>query len=330
MYNLSLDFEQAKAKHLLFKSKLRAILYGVEIDETPVVSHLECAVGQWIYNHALSKYGHFQEMQQVEKVHADLHRIAKTLVEKYHAGKVEEARNGLVDMEKIAENLVSLLTLLEEKLISQQSVASSYQDINVSLKELTELSKINQNLDQVIKKETAGVLKEKLLLHEAFMQIPAAISILQGPEHIIQFANPIVKATLGNIDFMGKKVKEVLPELDDQGYISILDKVYKTGEPFVGNEMRAVVVMDGKEQTFFSNVSYTAIRTEKGEIEGILAFSYDVSEQVRARNEAEVNADRLKQSYEDLEVKVKFRNLELERKNKELQKELDLLRSKLK
>lgn len=326
MDTISLDFEQAKAKHLLFKSNLRSILYGLEVNEAPVVSHTECAVGKWIYSHALKTYGHFQEMHEVEKVHADLHRTAKILVEKYHAGQVEAARNGLVNIEKIAENLVSLLTVLEEKIKSHPTPASSYQDIEVSLKELSALSRANHDLDQVIKNETAGLVKEKWLLQEAFMQIPASISILKGPEHIIQFANPMVQAALGSFEFVGKKIKEIFPELADQGYVAILDKVYQTGEAFVGKEMRAVVELDGKQQEFFSNVSYSAIRTVDGEIEGILAFSYDVSEQVRARKAVEEAAERLKQSYEDLEVKVKFRNLELERTNRELQKDVAALR----
>ena len=73
MDNIKLDFEQARARHLLFKSRLRSILYGIEIDEAPVLSHFECNVGKWIYGHALKTYGHIPEMQELEKVHADIH-----------------------------------------------------------------------------------------------------------------------------------------------------------------------------------------------------------------------------------------------------------------
>jgi PAS domain-containing protein len=329
MDHLQLDFEQARAKHLLFKSKLRSILYGIEIDETPVLSHFECAVGKWIYEHALNKYGQFQEMQDVERVHADLHRKATELVGQYHEGQVEEARSGLVQIEMIAENLVSLLSALEEKLKVHSTETGSYQDLSSSLQELQELSRVNHDLDRVIKNETAGIIKERWLLQEAFMQIPASISILKGPEHIIQFANPEVQATLGRVSFLGNKVKDVFPELAAQGYIAILDNVYRTGEPFIGKEMKAVVHLDGKEEAFFSNVSYSAIRREDGEIEGILAFSYNVSEQVLARKQAEEAAERLKQAYEDLEIKVKFRNIDLERANQKLQNEVDALRESI-
>ena len=110
---IGLDFEQAKAKHLLFKSKLRSILYGIEIDETPVISHYDCAVGKWIYGHAINDYGQIPEMQELEKVHADIHTSARELIALYKADKVDEARKGLEGMEKIADHLVNLLSIVE-------------------------------------------------------------------------------------------------------------------------------------------------------------------------------------------------------------------------
>ncbi|MDQ3047452.1 MAG: CZB domain-containing protein [Bacteroidota bacterium] len=108
--SVKLDFEQARAKHILFKSRLRSILYGIELDETPVLSHYECNVGKWIYNHALRAYGHLTEMVELEKVHAEIHSSARRLVTLYKDGKVEQARLGLQEMENVADHLVELLT----------------------------------------------------------------------------------------------------------------------------------------------------------------------------------------------------------------------------
>ena len=80
MNNLTLDFEQARSKHLLFKSRLRSILYDIDIDEAPVLSHFECSVGQWIYKHALQVYGHLPEMIELEKVHKDIHISVKEIL----------------------------------------------------------------------------------------------------------------------------------------------------------------------------------------------------------------------------------------------------------
>ena len=73
---LELDFERAKAKHLLFKTNLRSFLYGIPIDESTLVGYEECAFGRWIYDHALISYGHIAEVHALEKIHQQLHRYA--------------------------------------------------------------------------------------------------------------------------------------------------------------------------------------------------------------------------------------------------------------
>ena len=70
---LELDFERAKAKHLLFKTHLRSMLYGIDLNDSLVTSHTECEVGKWIYSYALEKFGHLPEMHDLEKIHHKIH-----------------------------------------------------------------------------------------------------------------------------------------------------------------------------------------------------------------------------------------------------------------
>lgn len=113
---LKLDFEQARTKHILFKSRLRAILYGVPVDEAPVLSQYECGVGKWIYNGALQKYGHITEMVKLEKVHTQIHEIARELIAMNKAGDVERSRKELKKVDVIAEELLGLLHTVEDKI----------------------------------------------------------------------------------------------------------------------------------------------------------------------------------------------------------------------
>ncbi len=161
---IQLDFEQARARHLLFKSKLRLILYGVEIDETPVSSHYECAVGKWIYGHALKDYGHLAEMHELERVHADIHTAARDLISLYKGGKVEEARKGLGSMEKIADKLVTLLSVVEIKIKENPSVEliQDYREVlDINLKELYELQKANYELDARMKEQSKELFETR-------------------------------------------------------------------------------------------------------------------------------------------------------------------------
>jgi PAS domain S-box-containing protein len=305
MDTISLDFEQAKAKHLLFKSNLRSILYGLQVDEAPVISHTECAVGKWIYDHALESYGQFEEMHQVEKVHADMHQTARSLVAKYHAGQVEEARSGLVEMEKIAENLVLLLTVLEEKIKAYPTRSSAYQDIDVSLKELNELTKANQELDQVIRSQSVQLLQDRQTLYEVLMQLPATVAVLRGPDHVFEMANTPFLAGFINKDIIGKTVREVLPSLEGQGFFELVESVYKTGEPFTGREMPVSVTLeDGVTTQGYLDLNYQALRDTTGTIDGVLSFTYDVTEAVMARKKAEESEQRLRFLSDAMPVQV--------------------------
>ncbi|RYD78872.1 MAG: hypothetical protein EOP53_10500 [Sphingobacteriales bacterium] len=115
---IKLDFDQARIKHMLFKSKLRSILYGSKTDEQPILDERVCAVGKWLYGHALVKYSHIPEMQQLEKVHANIHAAARELLDLYHSGKEAEAREGLYKVNDIAAELVGLLDIIEAKVYS--------------------------------------------------------------------------------------------------------------------------------------------------------------------------------------------------------------------
>ncbi len=163
--NIHLDFEQARAKHLLFKSKLRSILYGIEMEDTSVVSHFECAVGKWIYGHALNDYGHIEEMHELEKVHAEIHTSARHLVQLYQEGKADEAKKGLEGMEKIADNLINLLSVVESKLNESQGANISPQistgDVDKNLELMQELQQANQQLDIRIREQSRELYKSK-------------------------------------------------------------------------------------------------------------------------------------------------------------------------
>jgi len=163
------------------------------------------------------------------------------------------------------------------------------------------------------------------LLEGVLMQLPAMICILKGPEHVFELVNPPAKEIIGNRDVLGKKVKEALPELEGQGYFELLDHVYNTREKYVGRAMPASIVCNGEKIELFVDVTYLPLTNASGEVEGVISFSYDVTEAVKAQQRLEETADRLQQAYADLEVKVKFRNLELEQQNMDLQKKLDAM-----
>lgn len=116
------------------------------------------------------------------------------------------------------------------------------------------------------------------------MQTPALICILRGPEHRYEFVNPPYQRLFPHRELLGKTVAEALPEVVEQGLIDILDKVYNTGETFIGKEFNIQLDLDGsgRLQRRYLNFTYQLF-LENDQKAGITVFAYDVTELVEAR-----------------------------------------------
>src|SRR6202011_4010609 len=47
----------------------------------------------------------------------------------------------------------------------------------------------------------------------------------------------VLRQLFGDRDIIGRPVREVIPEIEGQGYFELLDRVYRTGKPHVGRRM---------------------------------------------------------------------------------------------
>ncbi|MCD0467262.1 PAS domain S-box protein [Flavobacterium sp. ENC] len=130
---------------------------------------------------------------------------------------------------------------------------------------------------------------ERQRFYNLFSQAPSCMGILKGPDYIFELANELYLQLIDKRDIIGKTVKEVLPELESQGIFEILDTVYKTGETFSANEMLIKLDRDGngKLTDAYLNFIYQANRDINNNIDGILVFANDVTEQVVSRKKIE-------------------------------------------
>ena len=133
-------------------------------------------------------------------------------------------------------------------------------------------------------------------LSEQFARAPAGIAVVTGPQHVFEMVNPTYDQFTGLRDVVGKPLLDALPELREQVFPSLLDRVYRTGEPEIGNEMLAQLRRgpDGAIEDVFFNFIYQPLRDEMGLTTGILMFAYEVTEQVNARRRVEHLADELR------------------------------------
>jgi PAS domain S-box-containing protein len=126
-------------------------------------------------------------------------------------------------------------------------------------------------------------------LRDFFVEAPAAMALLSGPEHRFVFANRayLKMAGRGRNEIVGQFVKDALPELVDQGFLDLLNRVYQTGEVFAASEREVSLTRAGKKQTIYVDFTYFPMRNLAGEIEGILFQGIDVTEHMLARYELE-------------------------------------------
>jgi signal transduction histidine kinase len=120
-----------------------------------------------------------------------------------------------------------------------------------------------------------------------FTQTPGFVATLTGPEHVFEFANPGYLALVGGRDILGKPIREALPEVVEQGFVELLDDVYRTGRPHSGYATPVFVSHgpDGPDKHLYLDFVYQPIRDAGGAVTGVFVNGHDVTERVRASQE---------------------------------------------
>ncbi|HKS69968.1 MAG TPA: ATP-binding protein [Ktedonobacterales bacterium] len=138
---------------------------------------------------------------------------------------------------------------------------------------------------------------ERQRLHDLFMEAPAVIAVFRGPEHVFELANPLYMQSIGQgRDVLGKAIRAALPELAGQGYFELLDEVYARGESYEGHEVLVRLDRrgDGVLEDRYFDFTYQPSRNVVDEVDGVLVHAADVTEFVRARQQAEESEERFR------------------------------------
>jgi hypothetical protein len=152
-----------------------------------------------------------------------------------------------------------------------------------------------KNLHKLMSANKALKINE-VNLRNMIKHAPVAIGYLRGRELTIETANERILEVWGKSEeVLGKPLKNVLPELDEQPYLKILDDVFTTGVPFSGIEYKAFVIKNGVKGEYFFDFVYEPVTAADGSISGIIIIANDVTEKVHTRKEIEQSEDMLRQ-----------------------------------
>ena len=169
-------------------------------------------------------------------------------------------------------------------------------------------------LDRARRVQDANALLEqerRRLLH-LFDQAPSFMAFLRGKDHVFEMANASYGALVGYRDILRKPVREALPEVVEQGFVTLLDQVFETGEPFIARGAEVQLARSSGLEQVFVDFIYQPIRGADGGVVGIFVQGYEVTEQKRA--EATI-----RKMNEELEQRVNERTSALREANQELE-----------
>ena len=140
-----------------------------------------------------------------------------------------------------------------------------------------------------------SLLAESADFRRIFRQAPGFIAVLQGPRHIFTFTNDAYIRLVGNRAVVGRSIGETLPEIEGQGILALLDKVFTTGVAQRGENVRLMIERTSGEAAheLFMDFSYEAIKDRNGEISGVFVQGMDRTDAVKTLKRQRVLLDEI-------------------------------------
>jgi PAS domain S-box-containing protein len=195
----------------------------------------------------------------------------------------------------------------EEIQVTSEEIQSANEELSATNEELfrtqQNLLKLNNELESRVELRTLELLTAQAeatgqteRLKRFFMQAPAAICVLDGPNFVFELVNPPYQQLFPGRKLTGKPLLEALPELKDQVISDILKNVYKTGNTFEGKELLVPMAHEANgpiEDRYFTFI-YQARYDATDKVDGIMVFAFEVTEAVLVRQKEKENEERFR------------------------------------
>ena len=125
---------------------------------------------------------------------------------------------------------------------------------------------------------------ERARLGQMFEQSPSFIAMLEGPDHVFTFANPMYMRLIGNRDVIGKPLRDALPEASVRQYILMLDNVFASGEAIRvdGGKVTLQIEPHAVPQDRYVDFVYQPVRDVTGAVTGVFVNGVDVTDRLQA------------------------------------------------
>ncbi|TCC88076.1 PAS domain S-box protein [Pedobacter frigiditerrae] len=188
--------------------------------------------------------------------------------------------------------------LYNEQALNEELAASNEElaAINEELNDLQEkLQSLNSELEERVNARTKELADSEARLRYMLADAPVAIAVFSGRDLVVESANKKVLEAWGKTDeIIGKPLHIGVPELVGQDFLTILDEVFTSSQPFYGNEVRALIEQNGVIEEVYSNFVYHPLKDDAGSTTSIMLVANVVTEQVKARKVIEESEQRFR------------------------------------
>lgn len=172
------------------------------------------------------------------------------------------------------------------------------------------LHSMNLGLEEVIKRRTfeleqaqAEAERQSKRLQSLFMSAPAAICILNGPDLVYELVNPAYAAFFPERQLLGKPILKALPEIEGNPVYKTFRDVYETGRTHEEKEMYIPFARpDGEMEDRYFRYILQARYNEQNQIDGVVVFALEVTEQVQARKAVEASEQQLQKANKEFGI----------------------------
>ncbi|MFE5515730.1 SpoIIE family protein phosphatase [Streptomyces sp. NPDC056529] len=117
-------------------------------------------------------------------------------------------------------------------------------------------------------------------LRALFGQSMAVFASLAGPAHMLETANPAFFAAIGGPERTrtGVPLGQLMPELVAQGFIALLDRVYRTGKAHVGRNARVLLGEGTDAREAFFDFTYEPRLDAGGNVMGVRVIGVETTQ----------------------------------------------------
>ena len=250
--------------------------------------------------------------QAIRDVHENITGI---LVFAYEVTAQVRARLSAEEFSKEIQGLNEELAAVNEEIITNNAellrTQSLLEELNLSLE-----SKVAERTSEAFEARLEAE-NQKARLERFFMQAPAAICILDGPDLVYELVNPAYQQLFPGRELLHKPISEALPEIVGNKVYDTFLEVYRTG---ITHEEQGLLIpiarpRDGVLEDRYFKYIQQARYDEEGKIDGVLVFAFEVTQQVEATHMAE----RVERQTQVLAQEVAVINEELRAANEEIQ-----------